>query len=320
MNKLTTQLSIDIPIKHTKPKIAFIDDEERILRSLKMHFRDTHDVFITTDPQALINYVSTHDVKVVVSDQRMPKQLGTEVLRAVKEASPHTVRILLTGYADLNAVIHSINEGEIFRYITKPWHTDELKNVVQQATDIATQTKQAFDETIQTSTQPLALRRVLVLDDNELVYQQMRQQFGHLIIDWAYSLERAVQLLEQQQYGVAITDVSLGGENISPVIFNLKQQFPELAVLVLTELKDAHTLIDLINKGQVYRYLPRPTNLPMLELSIQRAFDYHQALVNQPKLQLRHTVSEITETEKVTLSDKVKGFFARFRGRKTTMA
>lgn len=83
-----------------KPKIAFIDDEPRILRSLKMHFRQSHDVFITTDAAELMEYVSTNDVQVVISDQRMPDKQGTEVLRDIKAASPNTLRILLTGYAD----------------------------------------------------------------------------------------------------------------------------------------------------------------------------------------------------------------------------
>lgn len=111
-----------------KPKLAFIDDELRILRSLKMHFRQTHDVFITTDPAELMDYVVANDVQVVISDQRMPDKQGTEVLREVRELSPNTIRILLTGYADLNAVIDSVNDGEIYRYITKPWQNDELKN------------------------------------------------------------------------------------------------------------------------------------------------------------------------------------------------
>ena len=124
-----------------KPKIAFIDDEPRILRSLKMHFRQSHDVFITTDATELMKYVSEHDVQVVISDQRMPDKQGTEVLRDIKEASPNTIRILLTGYADLNAVIDSVNDGEIYRYITKPWQNDELKKIVNKATEIAQQTQ-----------------------------------------------------------------------------------------------------------------------------------------------------------------------------------
>ncbi|MBR7551670.1 hypothetical protein KC220_24325, partial [Mycobacterium tuberculosis] len=65
----------------TKPKIAFIDDEDRILRSLKMHFRATHDVFTPTEPDELLSYVQNNEVQVVISDQRMPKKLGVEVLK-----------------------------------------------------------------------------------------------------------------------------------------------------------------------------------------------------------------------------------------------
>lgn len=308
----------------SKPKIAFIDDEERILRSLKMHFRDSHDVFVTTDPDALVDYVQKNDVQVVVSDQRMPQKLGVEVLKDVKTVSPHTVRILLTGYADLNAVVNSINEGEIFRYITKPWQTDELKHVVNQATDIAIQTKDVVKEAALDSVlidiNSLVERRLLVIDDHEEVYQQMKQRFANLDVYWANSLEQAHELLSFQKFGVAVADVTLGGENIAPIIYSLKNSFPELAVLVLTEFKDAHTLIDLINKGQVYRYLPRPTNLSMLEISIQRAFQHHETLVAQPKLQIRHTVAEVSETEKRSFSSKIKGFLSRFRSKKPALA
>lgn len=297
----------------TKPKIAFIDDEDRILRSLKMHFRATHDVFTTTEPDALLDYVQHNDVQVVISDQRMPKKLGVEVLKEVKAVSPHTIRILLTGYADLSAVINSINEGEIFRYITKPWQTDELKTIVNQATQIAIQTKDVFKENLQLSPPSIAKRKVLVVDDNEMVYLQLQHKFTQFDISWANSLETAVELLENDRFGVAITDVSLSGENISPVIFSLKQRFPELAVLVLTALNDSHTLIDLINKGQVYRYLPRPSNLSLLEISIQRAYDYHETLVNQPKLQTRHAVADVTEMETRSFGTKVKQFLSRFR-------
>ena len=296
----------------TKPKIAFIDDEDRILRSLKMHFRATHDVFTTTEPDELLSYVQNNEVQVVISDQRMPKKLGVEVLKDIKDVSPHTIRILLTGYADLTAVIDSINEGEIFRYITKPWQTDELKSIVNQATQIALQTKDVFKENLQVAQPTIAKRKVLVIDDSEMVYLQMQQKFTQFETHWANSLEKAIELLENDRFGVAITDVSLGGENISPVIYALKQSFPDLAVLVLTSLNDSHTLIDLINKGQVYRYLPRPSNLLLLEISIQRAYDYHETLVNQPKLQARHVVDAVTEVETRSFGNKVKKFLSRF--------
>ncbi|ERL55104.1 MULTISPECIES: response regulator [Psychrobacter] len=305
-----------------KPKIAFIDDEPRILRSLKMHFRQSHDVFITTDATELMKYISEHDVQVVISDQRMPDKQGTEVLREVKEASPNTIRILLTGYADLNAVIDSVNEGEIYRYITKPWQNDELKKVVNKATEIAQQTQNIAQDTNQTNDTQNHMassisgkRNILVLDDDEDVYQQMKSYFqSTYTVSWASNLEQAAKLLQKKRFGVTITDAMLNNENITPIVYALKNIQPDLMVIMLTEFKDAHMVIDLINKGQVYRCLPRPTNFTMMSISLDRAFGHHERLVQQPILAARHHVEEVTESEALSFSDRLKGFFSKFRG------
>ena len=304
-----------------KPKIAFIDDEPRILRSLKMHFRQSHDVFITTDASELMKYVSEHDVQVVISDQRMPDKQGTEVLRDIKAASPNTLRILLTGYADLNAVMDSVNEGEIYRYITKPWQNDELKQIVNKATEIAQQTQEITQNTMQgNDTQKVSggtgsNRNILVLDDDESVYQQIKSHFkSAYTVSWASNLEQAAKLLQKKRFGVTITDSTLNKENITPIVYALKNIQPDLMVLMLTEFKDAHMVIDLINKGQVYRCLPRPTNLSIMSISLDRAFDHHERLVEQPILAARHHVEEVTESEALNFSERLKGFFAKFRG------
>ena len=304
-----------------KPKIAFIDDEPRILRSLKMHFRQSHDVFITTDASELMKYVSEHDVQVVISDQRMPDKQGTEVLRDIKAASPNTIRILLTGYADLNAVMDSVNEGEIYRYITKPWQNDELKQIVNKATEIAQQTQEITQNTMQ-GNDPQKFsggtgsnRNILVLDDGESVYQQIKSHFkSAYTVSWASNLEQAARLLQKKRFGVTITDSTLNKENITPIVYALKNIQPDLMVLMLTEFKDAHMVIDLINKGQVYRCLPRPTNFSIMSISLDRAFDHHERLVEQPILAARHHVEEVTESEALNFSERLKGFFAKFRG------
>lgn len=303
-----------------KPKIAFIDDEPRILRSLKMHFRQSHDVFTTTDATELIKYVSEHDVQVVISDQRMPDKQGTEVLRDIKEASPNTIRILLTGYADLNAVIDSVNDGEIYRYITKPWQNDELKKIVNKATEIAQQTQDITqnmkqgDES-QSFMNASSKRNILVLDDDESIYQEIKNQFkSTYTVSWASNLEQAAKLLQKKKFGVTITDATLNEENITPIVYALKNIQPDLMVLMLTEFKDAHMVIDLINKGQVYRCLPRPTNFSIMSISLDRAFEHHERLVQQPILATRHHVEEVPEAETFNFSERLKGFFAKFRG------
>lgn len=308
-----------------KPKIAFIDDEPRILRSLKMHFRQSHDVFITTDATELMEYVNTHKVQVVISDQRMPDKQGTEVLSDIKAASPNTIRILLTGYADLNAVMDSVNEGEIYRYITKPWQNDELKKIVNKATEIAQQTQEITQNTIENKATHNRMnsgaagnRNILVLDDDESIYQQIKSHFkSAYTVSRASNLEQAATLLQKKRFGVTITDSTLNQEDITPIVYALKNIQPDLMVLMLTEFKDAHMVIELINKGQVYRCLPRPTNFSIMSISLDRAFDYHERLVQQPVLATRHHVEEVTESAALNFSARLKGFFAKFRGWRT---
>lgn len=324
---LMTYLKLDDLSKEStmqKPRIAFIDDEPRILRSLKMHFRQSHEVFTTTDATELLTYINAHEVQVVISDQRMPDKQGTEVLREVRDASPNTIRILLTGYADLNAVIDSVNEGEIYRYITKPWQNDELKKIVNKATEIAQQTHGIDQqETLEFSSHHGSYnnsnhdshkRHILVLDDDKSVYLQIKSNFSSAYtVSWANSLEQAAELLQRNKFGVTIADVSLNQENITPVIYALKNIQPDLIVLMLTEFKDAHMVIDLINKGQIFRCLPRPTNLAMMGISLHRAYHYHEKMVQQPVLAIRHHVEEVPLSEAFSFSDKLKGFFTTFK-------
>lgn len=293
-----------------RPTIAFIDDEERVLRSLKMHFRQSHNVYATTNPDDLLEFVKHHDVQVVVSDQRMPQMLGVDVLSKVKAISPNTIRILLTGYADLNAVIDSVNEGEIYRYITKPWQNDELKTIINKATDIAQKTQHInLRESVAQSKET---KRVLVLDDDEDTYRLIKGQFEPMYqVSWANSLDRAATLLSKHRYGVVVSDVTLAGEDIAPVVYALKNLQPDLMVLMLSEYKDAHLIIDLINKGQIFRCLPRPTNVSMLQISVERAYQHHEKLLQQPELTQRHHVEKSEEVAQHPFAKKLKALLSK---------
>ncbi|HET9651494.1 MAG TPA: protein kinase, partial [Usitatibacter sp.] len=88
-------------------RVLFVDDEERILAGLRALFRHEYNVFISDTPEDALTLVKRHDIQVIVSDQRMPGMTGVEVLRRAKDMSPRTVRILLTGFSDLSAIIDS---------------------------------------------------------------------------------------------------------------------------------------------------------------------------------------------------------------------
>jgi len=109
-----------------KDTILFIDDESNNLSSFKASFRRKWRTLTTTSSDEAFQFLSDNEVGIVVADQRMPDMTGTEFLSKVREKYPDSIRILLTGYADINAVIEAINSGEIYRYFQKPWNEDLL--------------------------------------------------------------------------------------------------------------------------------------------------------------------------------------------------
>lgn len=117
----------------TPPTLLLVDDEESILSSLKRVFRrDGYRVFTATGGVEGLEILAHNAVDVIISDQRMPHMTGVEFLRQVKELYPETVRISLSGYTELQSITEAINEGAIYKFLTKPWDDDHLRaNVVE---------------------------------------------------------------------------------------------------------------------------------------------------------------------------------------------
>ncbi len=118
-------------MEHT---VLFVDDERNILNSMQRVFRKEGYAILTAESgRQGLDIMRDKRISLVVSDQRMPEMDGVEFLSRVKEISPLTVRIILTGYADLKSIMSAVNSGEVYRYITKPWDDDELKAIVKGA-------------------------------------------------------------------------------------------------------------------------------------------------------------------------------------------
>ncbi len=114
--------------------LLLLDDEENIITSLKRLFRrDGYRVLSANSAAAAFELLATNKVGVIMSDQRMPNMTGTEFLHRVKELYPDTIRIVLSGYTELQSVIESINEGSIYRFLTKPWDDDQLRAAIREA-------------------------------------------------------------------------------------------------------------------------------------------------------------------------------------------
>ena len=113
---------------NTIHSILFVDDESNILSSLKRLFKPLgYEIYTASGGAEGLDVLSRHAIDVVVSDMRMPEMDGAKFLSQARENWPDTVRILLTGYADINATISAVNKGNIYRYISKPWEDNDPK-------------------------------------------------------------------------------------------------------------------------------------------------------------------------------------------------
>jgi type II secretory ATPase GspE/PulE/Tfp pilus assembly ATPase PilB-like protein/FixJ family two-component response regulator len=115
-------------------KILFVDDDENLLKSMRRIFRRENYTILTacSGPEAL-NILKKEPVQIVISDHRMQEMTGAELLRKIKALYPQTIRIMLTGHADVNAIMSAVNEGAIYKFITKPWNDDDLRLTVSLA-------------------------------------------------------------------------------------------------------------------------------------------------------------------------------------------
>lgn len=116
--------------------VLFVDDERNILGSLQRVFRkEGYGILVAESGECGLDLLRHNNIAVVVSDQRMPGMGGVEFLRRVRESAPDTIRMMLTGEADAADMAGAINQGEVYRYITKPWDDDELRLIVKAAVE-----------------------------------------------------------------------------------------------------------------------------------------------------------------------------------------
>lgn len=119
-----------------KITVLYVDDEENNLVSFKANFRIKYNVLIALSGDEAMKILETKPVEIIITDQRMPNMTGVEFLEKVLEKYPAPMRILLTGYADMNAVVEAVNKGKIFHYLSKPWNEEELDMTIKRAYEV----------------------------------------------------------------------------------------------------------------------------------------------------------------------------------------
>ncbi|MBS1588464.1 MAG: response regulator [Bacteroidetes bacterium] len=130
-----------------KINILYVDDEVNNLVAFKATFRLKYHVFTAISGEEAIKLMGSNDVHIIITDQRMPGMTGVEFLEQILEKYPDPMRILLTGFADLNAVIEAVNKGKIFHYLSKPWNEEELDTTIQRAFAVYLKRKEEKEKT-----------------------------------------------------------------------------------------------------------------------------------------------------------------------------
>lgn len=276
-----SSIRLDTSVK--KARLLIVDDEERILTALKSLFRERYHVFTTTDGNKALEFLRKYQMHVIISDQRMPLMLGVDLLRRSREISPRSVRILLTGYSDLSAIVGSINDGEVYRFINKPWDNAALHSVVAEAVTIALE---LADTKTPTVTLPSKLSAaVLVIAPDEEIFRVTRELLGTLCpVLYACDSEEAMLLLQQQEIAVVLADLESSQIELTSLLKLLKQETPQILTLVTTKKADSELVIELINQAQVFRILSKPINLSLLKEHVHAALQRYLSYKQAPKL------------------------------------
>ena len=120
----------------TKIRILYVDDEVNNLRAFKATFRRDYSIFLAESAKDARHLLKEQEIDVIITDQRMPEETGVDFLESIIPLYPDPIRILLTGYTDIQAVIDAINKGKVYHYLTKPWEEDYLRTVIKNAYEV----------------------------------------------------------------------------------------------------------------------------------------------------------------------------------------
>lgn len=263
--------------------ILFVDDEPMVLETISLVFRGWH--FKTaTSADAALKLLSEEKFAVVVSDQRMPGMTGVELLKKVKEQSPETIRVVLTGYSDLDSIIEAINTGEVWRFINKPWENGKLKGTVKAAVDLYEVNQMLKTQLNAAQAKADSAHTVLFIDQLPTHLKSYEELFADRFnVRIAETLQEALKILESEPVAVVACDSALASAEGVEFLTAVKHRFPALVTIFMSDSKDANEAIRLINEGQIFRYLVKPFPRKAFVEAIEQGVKKHQELSLMPK-------------------------------------
>lgn len=227
------------PVHATERHLLLVDDEENVLRSLQRVLRrDGYRVHLANSVEKAFELLGQFPIDVVLSDQRMPAQNGTEFLGKVKDLYPATVRLMLSGYTEVTAVTDAINEGAIYKFLTKPWDDDHLRANVREAfqrRDIESENSRLHRQVEEINTELMQLNHVLEqeLQDRNLRIERdtsvvcvMQEIIDYLPLG-VVGVDNAAEVVSMNTWAASLFDEAMVAFIGQPVS-NLPSPMPDL--------------------------------------------------------------------------------------------
>jgi len=240
---------------------------------------------------------------VIVSDQRMPGMPGVELLSHVYRESPETVRMLLTGYSDLAAIVGSVNEGEVYRFISKPWDQEDIRATMAEAASIGLMDA-ALPKPARAAAAPVAAPAtaarpgLLLLDDSDNDRAQIAGTLGaEYTVYHASSIDEALLVLESHDIGVMVCEAQVRNRDTGELLHVLKNNFPAIITVMLTQTADSDIVIRLINQARIYRFATKPIRQAVLQLAVSAAMKEHVRCLTDVRWAARQRTSAKPDLE-----------------------
>lgn len=269
---------------NTQATILCVDDDPHVLQALNRVLGKRYHILQAESGIQALRLLRDQEVHILITDQRMPEMTGLDLLRQVRQAYPQVVRLLLTGYADLNAVVGSINEGEVFRLLNKPWSNEALLATLARAESLAANLSRPLPESTHNPATPVALLRCAACNGASLLPDAVTLERYP-----TYRASNPEEILSQlgtyPEIGVLLVEFSQQTEmDESWVQFlgRLKRAKPTLVTLVVSNILDFNFLAQLINQAQVFRYLSMPCSEERLQSALASALEQHLWLAQHP--------------------------------------
>ncbi|MFN3561534.1 MAG: response regulator [Chloroherpetonaceae bacterium] len=287
--------------------ILLVDDEPLILSSMRDLLEVDYVVHTAESGQKALEILSKNPIKVLISDERMPQMRGHQLLKRARQISPNTIRILLTGYADLESVMNSVNAGEIFRYLNKPCRNDALLNVVRLGVQIYDRLSSLKPVTPANTASKDNLKPDLSLpkydalfvgftpDDIARLQLRLSKQFT---IRTALTAADALKMITEIPPAIIVSELRLDDYEGLDFLKSVITEHPQLVIIVLTDTVDVSLITQAVNELNVFRYLPKSATQDDLERALLDAATKSTIYRAQPNANLRLTASQIEPPKK----------------------